>query len=561
MPKARKNAVAARKSRESVRPVWCERGAETWAPRYSGATSWPVQRWMCWRAIASVMSDVQNRCTRSTTPRSIRPPPPAQDSQRHVGVPGAQVVEQGVERGVLARAPPGAPPYTRAAGLEQVAVVVPLDVVDGVLGQDLVDPVPQVVPHVGVGQVQHVLVAVLQRLPPLGGEDPVGVLAVEVGVGVDHLRLEPQPELHAEAVHVVDEPSEPVRPHRLVDPPVAEAGGVVAAAEEPPVVQDEPLHADLRREVGEPLEPVGVVVEVHRLPHVERHRLLLRVGGKRALPGVQRLRRRVQPRARRDEVDPRHRVAVALEQHDLAGQQQLAGAEGRLGRRAPLDAPSRSCRCGRRTRPCTSPVAKPKPAVPGDQHARGVVTGLAAARLAQPQAVGDPVPLRGPLPLVAAGEVEDLRSPRPAAAASPRAPPAGTARPRRWSGRAGPAAPRRGATRSPCAARDRRSRPRAVDDQRALGLLGCRPARSAVVQARPATSRAPPGAVGQPVPAQPRPLVGAVRLLDEGRDAPARAEQPDEAVGRVELGPRHAGPADDRQPVRRAWWSSIEPVG
>ena len=104
------------------------------------------------------------------------------------------------------------------------------------------------------------------------------MLAVEVGVRVDHLRLEPQPELHAEAVHVVDEAAQPLRPHVLVDPPVAQPSGVVAASEEPAVVEDEPLHADLGRRGRRAAQPSPVVVEVDRLPHVQRDRLLARGG-------------------------------------------------------------------------------------------------------------------------------------------------------------------------------------------------------------------------------------------------------------------------------------------
>ena len=85
MPNDPNSAVAARKSRVRVRPVVCEVGEETCAPTYSGATSWLVQRWICWRARASVMSEAQTRCTRSSTPRSTRPPPDAHDSQSIVG--------------------------------------------------------------------------------------------------------------------------------------------------------------------------------------------------------------------------------------------------------------------------------------------------------------------------------------------------------------------------------------------------------------------------------------------------------------------------------------------
>ena len=53
-------------------------------------------------------------------------------------------------------------------------------------------------------------------------------------------------------------------------PPVAETLRVVAARSEPPVVEDEPLDAEIGSRVGECLQPVGVVVEVHRFPRVEQ---------------------------------------------------------------------------------------------------------------------------------------------------------------------------------------------------------------------------------------------------------------------------------------------------
>jgi hypothetical protein len=94
----------------------------------------------------------------------------------------------------------------------------------------------------------------------------------EIGVGADHLGLDPQPELHVEAPYVVDERVQAVRPHLLVDVPVPQAGGVTASVAEPTVVEDEALDPDLRRQVGERPEPVHVVIEVDRLPGVEDDR-------------------------------------------------------------------------------------------------------------------------------------------------------------------------------------------------------------------------------------------------------------------------------------------------
>ena len=71
--------------------------------------------------------------------------------------------------------------------------------------------------------------------------------------------------------------------HALVDPPVPQARPVVAAAPEPPVIQDEPLDADPGRPLGE-ARSFLVVVEVHGLPDVQRDRLNLRMSGQRPLP-------------------------------------------------------------------------------------------------------------------------------------------------------------------------------------------------------------------------------------------------------------------------------------
>jgi hypothetical protein len=94
----------------------------------------------------------------------------------------------------------------------------------------------------------------------------------QVGVGVDHLRLHPQPELHAGCPDVVHQRVQAVRPDPLVDVPVAESGVVVAAVPEPAVVEHEPLRADLGGGVRQRLELPEVVVEVHRLPGVDDDR-------------------------------------------------------------------------------------------------------------------------------------------------------------------------------------------------------------------------------------------------------------------------------------------------
>jgi hypothetical protein len=157
--------------------------------------------------------------------------------------------------------------------------VVPLEEGDVVLSQQRVQPVADEGVAVGVGQVEDLLVAPglgeplgQPPRPPGPGQDPVGVGPEQVGVGVDHLRLDPQSELHAQLADLADQRVEAVGPDVGGDVPVAQPGGVVAAAAGPAVVEHEPLHPEAGGHLGQVGQPVQAVVEVDGLPGVEHHR-------------------------------------------------------------------------------------------------------------------------------------------------------------------------------------------------------------------------------------------------------------------------------------------------
>lgn len=185
-------------------------------------------------------------------------------------VPSPQLVEQPVQReGVLVdRCVPG----PRISCARQLTVVVPLEIADRVLDEQRVEALEDVGVGPGVREVEHVLLTALGGQTPPGLEDPLRVGAREVRVEVDHLRLDPQTELHAETTDGVHERREPLRPDHRVDSPVAEPRGVVPASEEPAVVQHEALDADSGGALGQRQERREVVVEVDRLPRVERDR-------------------------------------------------------------------------------------------------------------------------------------------------------------------------------------------------------------------------------------------------------------------------------------------------
>ena len=123
------------------------------------------------------------------------------------------------------------------------AVHIPFDVADRRAVQQRRQPVVEVIHHRGVGTVQHILVAAGQGAAAGLVQHPVGVFLPQPGAGVDHLRLNPQPELQAHGVELLPEAFQPAWQLGGVHFPVAQAGLVAAAVPEPAVVQHKKLNA------------------------------------------------------------------------------------------------------------------------------------------------------------------------------------------------------------------------------------------------------------------------------------------------------------------------------
>ena len=157
----------------------------------------------------------------------------------------------------------------RRPGLGDVAVHVPLDVVDRRAREHRRQRVRDVVHDLGPRVVEHQLLPAL-RPPAAGDADrPVGVGAEQVAVRVDHLGLDPDAELQPQALDVPDQRLDPARQLAPVDDPVAERRVVVVATAEPAVVEDEQLDAQGLGSPRDAHDPVVVEVEVGRLPVVE----------------------------------------------------------------------------------------------------------------------------------------------------------------------------------------------------------------------------------------------------------------------------------------------------
>ena len=288
--------------------------------------------------------------------------------------------------------------------------MVPLEVADVVLVEQRQDLPLHVLVGAGDRQVEHLLVACRNGQLVACRHDPLGVGARHVRVGVDHLRLDPEPELHPQLADPVDERVQPVGPRVRRDDPVTEPRVVVAAGAEPAVVEHVALDPHARGPLGELEQRLEGVVEVHGLPHVQRHRP---IGRDRAGPGPQvrvvAARDGIQPGAAREE-HPRARVRLVAREPHLAGQQQLAPseepltAEDLLGVVHVVAAPPRVHRAHQ-------PALEAETGCARVQDVRAVGSGASLAVLTQVDAGAQRLPLRGPFATPPATEVEQLVEP------------------------------------------------------------------------------------------------------------------------------------------------------
>ena len=158
------------------------------------------------------------------------------------------------------------------ARFRPISVVIPLEEGDVVVGGQSVEKLEHVFLDVGVREVEQHLVASLGAGPPWEVHRPVRMRAIQVAIGVDHFRFHPEPELHAEAIDLLNQTAQAVRKFVLVHSPIAEACMIAVAGAKPAVVHDETFDTNLGSLFGERLLPRFINFELGCFPGVIQNR-------------------------------------------------------------------------------------------------------------------------------------------------------------------------------------------------------------------------------------------------------------------------------------------------
>ena len=165
-------------------------------------------------------------------------------------------------------------PVRRECGgiaFRNAAVHIPLHIIDLGFVQDLRQHLIDIVHYFRSCKIQHALISLLRLAAARGAQNPVRMFTEQVRIGVDHLRLDPQAELHSESVHLLGQALDAVGKNVAGGNPIAETCMVAAARAEPAVVQHEHLDSALAGLPGNLHDQVFVEIKLSRFPVVDQN--------------------------------------------------------------------------------------------------------------------------------------------------------------------------------------------------------------------------------------------------------------------------------------------------
>ena len=94
--------------------------------------------------------------------------------------------------------------FTLVSRLHQLAVHIPFHVVDRVFAQQPAHAFDQIFKGLRNIEIEHQLMSPGRLGVARQRQHPVRVRAIQIGIGVNHLRLNPDTKLHAELFNVID---------------------------------------------------------------------------------------------------------------------------------------------------------------------------------------------------------------------------------------------------------------------------------------------------------------------------------------------------------------------
>ena len=157
-------------------------------------------------------------------------------------------------------------------GFRNETVHIPLDVANFRLVENPADLVDDVIPNRLLTEVKDQLIPAEDRLLLRMPHRIFRVFPVEVTVGIDHLRLNPDPKFKTEFTHLIGKGLQPTGELFPVDGIITQTGFVVVTLAEPAVIQDKEFDPQILGFLGQLEQLTLVKVKVIGFPAVDQDR-------------------------------------------------------------------------------------------------------------------------------------------------------------------------------------------------------------------------------------------------------------------------------------------------
>ena len=159
-----------------------------------------------------------------------------------------------------------------AAHFSQVAVKVPLHILNVGGGENGRHALEEIISHILTGHIQHILVAGDGFLAAFDVQTPVRVGLIQFADRGDHLRLEPETKFQAQSIDLFRQFFHAAADFIFVNEPVAQRALIAVALTEPAVIQHEHFDTAVGSFFGDGEDFFVVKVEVGGFPVVDQYR-------------------------------------------------------------------------------------------------------------------------------------------------------------------------------------------------------------------------------------------------------------------------------------------------
>jgi hypothetical protein len=156
------------------------------------------------------------------------------------------------------------------SSIDKHSIVIPLDVSDFDLTDDSADLGEEIIEGLFVRKVENEFMTPERLSSLMYCEHPLRMSPIEIRIGIDHLSFEPETELHSLGADVICDGSKTLRPDLRRNSPITEATSITSSRAKPAIIEYDALHTDISSVIDDATDAILAMIEVDRLPHVER---------------------------------------------------------------------------------------------------------------------------------------------------------------------------------------------------------------------------------------------------------------------------------------------------